>query len=155
MRDKLALQMTIVGSAGLEQERDAIKRDRLNALVLLEKRRMVGDAGGDVASVKNVSEADYPAALKEVYRRSDIKKPRNVVGLRKDLPVPEMEALLLATIAVNEDTVRELARRRGVVVREYLTSQTVPSSRLFLGAAKILSPDATQLPQVDLNLTSN
>jgi hypothetical protein len=155
MRDKPALQMTIVGSAGLEQERDAIKRDRLNALVLLEKRRMVGDAGGDVASVKTVSEADYPAALKEVYRRSDIKKPRNVVGLRKDLPVPEMEALLLATIAVNEDTVRELARRRGVVVREYLTSQTVPSSRLFLGAAKILSPDATQLPQVDLNLTSN
>jgi hypothetical protein len=42
-----------------------------------------------------------------------------------------------------------------VVVREHLASQTVPSSRLFLGAAKILSPDATQLPQVDLNLTSN
>lgn len=155
MLDKPALQMTIVGASGLEQERDAIKRERLNALVLLEKRRMVAETGGDVAQVKAVLEAEYPAALKEVYRRSDIKKPRNFVGLRKDLPVPEMEALLLASIPVNEDTVRELARRRGVVVREYLTAQKLPSSRLFLGAAKILPSDAVQKPQAELSLSSN
>jgi len=155
MLDKPGLQMTIIGSSGLEQEREAIKRDRLQAMVLLEKRRAISEKGGDVTQVKAVSEAEYPELLKEVYRRSDIKKPRNLVGLRKDLPVPEMEALLLASIAVNEDTVRELARRRGVVVREYLTTRQLPSSRMFLGAAKLLPQDAVQKPQAELSLSSN
>jgi len=155
MLDKPGLQMTIIGSSGLEQESEAIKRDRLQAMVLLEKRRAISEKGGDVTQVKTVSEAEYPELLKEVYRRSDIKKPRNLVGLRKDLPVPEMEALLLASIAVNEDTVRELARRRGVVVREYLTTRQLPSSRMFLGAAKLLPQDAVQKPQAELSLSSN
>ena len=155
MLDRPALQMTIVGSSGLEQEREAIKRERLSAMVLLEKRRAVSESGGDLTQVKAVSGAEYPELLKEVYRRSDIKKPRNLVGLRKDLPVPEMEALLLASITVNEDTVRELARRRGVVVREYLTTQQLPSSRMFLGAAKLLPQDAVQKPQAELSLTGN
>lgn len=155
MLDKPGLQMTIVGSSGLEQEREAIKRERLHAMVLLEKRRALSEKGGDVTQVKAVSDAEYPELLKEVYRRSDIKKPRNLVGLRKDLPVPEMEALLLASMAVNEDTVRELARRRGVVVREYLTTRQLPSSRMFLGAAKLLPQDAVQKPQAELSLSSN
>jgi hypothetical protein len=48
-----------------------------------------------------------------------------------------MEALLLARIVVDEDAMQQLAVRRGVVVRDYLATRELPSSRLFLGAPKV------------------
>jgi hypothetical protein len=72
-----------------------------------------------------------------VYRRSDITKPRNALGLTKDLTVPEMEALLLASIPVNEDAMRDLAVARGVAVKDQLALFKVPLDRLFLGAPTV------------------
>ena len=60
----------------------------------------------DVTAVPAVTPEEAPALLKEVYRRSNIKKPRNLVGLSKDLPAADMEGLLLQAIPVDEDTVR-------------------------------------------------
>ena len=37
-----------------------------------------------------VEEAEYPELLKKAYRDTDFKKPRNVIGMVKDIPVPEM-----------------------------------------------------------------
>ncbi len=44
--------------------------------------------------------------LRAVYRRADMPKPRNLVGMQKDLPAAEMEALLLASIPVSPDEMR-------------------------------------------------
>lgn len=74
--------------------------------------------------------------IKEVYRRSDFPKPRNIVGIAKELPVDEMQALLLANIVVTQDAMQELALQRGVAVKDYLTSKQLPVERLFLGSAK-------------------
>jgi hypothetical protein len=60
-----------------------------------------------------------------VYRRADIVKPKNVIGLAKDLPPAEMEALLLASITVADDAMQQLAVRRGVAVRDYLASRAI------------------------------
>ena len=60
-----------------------------------------------------------------------------MIGLAKDLPPAEMEALLLANIDVADDAMQQLAVRRGVAVRDYLaTREHRRSSRLFLGAPK-------------------
>ena len=98
---------------------------------------------------------EMPALLRAVYRRADIAKPRNLVGLTKDIEVPDMEALLLANITVNEEAVRELALQRGVVVRDYLASRQVSAERLFLGAAKTGGPAADAKPQAELNLATH
>ncbi len=153
--DKPALKTTVVGTASLEAERDAIKQDRLNTLMLAEKRRIAGVAGQDVAAVDHINEAEAPALLKEVYRRSDFKKPRNLIGLTKDLPTDEMRALLLQNMVVNEDTARELARTRGVVVREYMTAHQLPSERIFLGAEAIAPAAPTWKPHVELSIFSD
>ena len=63
--------------------------------------------------------------LKEVYRRADIVKPKNVVGLAKDLPPAEMEQVLLASMVVADDAMQQLAVRRGVAVRDYLATKDV------------------------------
>jgi stage V sporulation protein SpoVS len=123
LSDRTALTMTIVGTASLEAERDALKKDQLNASLLSEKRRRAVVAGQDAATVV----AEDPA---------------------------EMQALLLANISVNEDSVRALALARGVVVRDYLAARNVPTDRLFLGAAKTVAPSADWQPRADLTLNS-
>ena len=65
----------------------------------------------------------------------------------------EMEALLLANIVANEDTVRELALQRAVVVKDYLASRKLLPDRLFVGAAKIVSADAGWKPRAELSVT--
>ena len=230
MRDRPALRMTIVGLSSLDAERDGYKRQRLQQLTRIEKRRGLvvagasvpispalsaapastsltaagvassgllaesvpaanaepgaGDAASSVAaddaaasipaplpvgaSATTVSEAEYPVLLREVYKRADMPKPRNLVGLAKDIPVAEMESLLLANIEVVEDTMRELALRRASVVRDYLAARKVPLERLFMGASRSLpaeeartrSPDKSDVkatgwkPHVELQVSA-
>ena len=120
-----------------------------------EKRRQAIAGGASAQAEVTVSAAEYPALLKEVYRRADIVKPKNVIGLAKDLPPAEMEALLLASITVADDAMQQLAVRRGVAVRDYLASREIPVERLFLGAPKTASDDAAWTPRADLKLASN
>ena len=96
--------------------------------------------------------AEYPALLKEVYRRTDIPKPRNLVGLAKDLPQADMEALLLASIPVTPDAIRELAVARGVVVKDYLAGRQLPEDRMFLGAPLLGSEGEKWRPHAELKL---
>ncbi|HQY75807.1 MAG TPA: DUF748 domain-containing protein [Rhodoferax sp.] len=152
--DRPGLKVTVLGTASLEAEREALKRERLRGLLLAEKRRQAAVAGQDTVAVTAVTDAEYPTLLKEVYRRADITKPRNLVGFAKTLPAPEMEALLLASIGVNEDAMRELALSRGVAVRDYLAAKQLESERLFLGAAKTVPPQTDWRPRAELSLTS-
>jgi hypothetical protein len=92
--------------------------------------------------------------LRKVFRRGDFPKPRNLIGLTKDIPVPEMEALLLAHLDASESAMQALAVKRGVAVRDYLASLKLPPERLFLGAAKAVSPEAQWRPHAQLNLAT-
>jgi uncharacterized protein involved in outer membrane biogenesis len=150
--DKPSLKTTIVGTASLQAERDAIKLDRLNGLMLAEKRRIAGATGKDVAAVSSIADTEYAAILKEVYRRSDFKKPRNAIGMVKDLSADEMRAFLLENLKVSEDDVDELARARGVVVREYLTAHQLPSERIFLGEEDVAPTAPNWKPQAELSV---
>ncbi len=160
LQDRPNLKMTVVGQASLEVEREAFKKERLKALVAAEKRRSLVASGSgqslttsvtETAAVQ-VSEAEYPALLKEVYKRSDIPKPRNAIGLVKDIPAPEMEALLLASLPATESAMQELALARGVAVRDHLASQGLPTDRLFLGAAKAVTSADKWSPRAELSL---
>ncbi len=152
LAERPALQLTVVGTASLDAEREGYRRERLDQLLRAEKRRSLVAQGSTALSGVTVSAAEYPALLKEVYRRADITKPRNLVGLAKELPAAEMEKLLLADIAVTEDAMRELALRRSVAVKDYLAGRDLAPARLFLGAAKTVPPDAKWTPRAELNL---
>jgi hypothetical protein len=154
LMDRPVLHVTVVGMASLDAERDALKRERLKGLMLAEKRRRAAVSGQDAAAAAALTDAEYPALLKDVYRRADITKPRNIVGLAKDIPADQMEALLLASISVTEDSMRELALQRGVAVKDYLASRKLGAERLFLGAPKTVKPDADWKPRAEMSLTS-
>ncbi|MFZ2386403.1 MAG: DUF748 domain-containing protein [Polaromonas sp.] len=149
--ERPALRLTVVGTSSLEAEREGFKRERLDELVRAEKRRQMVKEGVKADEV-SVSPAEYPALLKEVYKRADLPKPRNMIGLIKDQPVPDMEKLLLASINVSDDAMRELAVHRGMAVKDYLASRDLPPDRLFLGAAKAVPPESKWTPRAELNL---
>jgi uncharacterized protein involved in outer membrane biogenesis len=132
--DKPALRLTLSGQADLESERDDWRRAQLREAVVAEKRRRIARDAQGTLPVLEVSPAEYPALLQSVYRRSPIPKPRNVLGLVKDMPLADMEALLLAAISVDEADMRGLAQARAQQVRETLLGLKVPAAQLFLGA---------------------
>jgi len=147
LTDRPALQLTVVGAGSLDAERDAFQREQLAKRVQAEKQRQ--QAGQGVASV---GADEYPALLKAVYTQSDMPKPRNLVGLLKDQPVGEMEKLLLSSMTVSAEDLRQLAFRRAQAIKDYLVSRDLSPARLFLGAPRAVPPDAKWTPHAELNL---
>ena len=64
----------------------------------------------------------------------------------------DMEELLMASVTVNEESIRQLAVQRGVVVRDYLLEQKLPAERLFLGAVSTKASGSDWKPGAELKL---
>lgn len=135
--EKPALKMTIVGTADLASEREAWQRAQLEARLLGERRKELLRAGADPNAPVALGADDRARLLKALYQQTEIPgKPRNALGLTKDVPPAQMEALLRQQIPATPETMRELAQQRGLVVRDALVAKGLPSERLFLGAPK-------------------
>lgn len=150
--DRPALKLTVVGQVNVLLEREGYRRQQLAHMMWAEKRRQAVLAGHKGTEVETVTAAEQPALLKAVYQRADLPKPRNLLGMAKDLPAPEMEALLLASVPVSDDLLQALAVERGVVVRDDLLARGVPVNRLFLGATKTLRNEGAWTPSAELLL---
>jgi hypothetical protein len=148
LADRPSLKITVTGTASLESEREGLQRERLQQRVLAEKRR------ANPADTAPVSPAEYPELLKEVYRRADIAKPRNLIGLAKDLSVAEMEALLLAHQQATPGMAAELAQNRGEAIRDYLLSQKLPAERVYVSAPKAGAVPDKWTPRAELSLST-
>ena len=59
------------------------------------------------------------------------------MGLLKDLPDAEMEAMLMKNVAVDDEAMRQLALSRAIAVRDALIAKGISSSRLFLAAPNL------------------
>ena len=160
--ERPALKMTVTGAADPASEREAFKRAALEARLLAEHRRALLRAGTPTAeadAVKSLDAATRAKVLRDVYRATDLPdKPRNALGFARDIPGPEMEALLLARGVVTAEAMRELALQRGLAVRDALVAKGLPSERLFLAAPKLRASgedDAAWTPRVQLALSVN
>jgi hypothetical protein len=156
-----ALQMTVVGMASLELERDAFKREQLQALLLAEQRReavLAGRApaqpGAGASEPVSLSSDESLALLSAVYRRAAMPKPLTAQGQLQPLPKDDMENLLLSYLPASEDQMRELAVQRGVAVRDYLAARQIPMARLFLGAVRTVPPETKWSPRAQLSLST-
>lgn len=154
LKERPALRLTVIGEAREAQDKEAWKQAELDRLLLAQKRRQVLREGKSAESVTELSAAEVPALTKALYSRADFAKPRNVIGMAKDLPTDQMRSLLLEQITVPDDAMRELALARGVAVRDYLAQQQLPLERLFLGAPKLDSDDQEWSPRAQLSLSA-
>lgn len=139
LADRPALQTTITGSADPQAEHDAWQREQVEAQLRTMARDDALHAGAPASAAASGSVALPPATrstlLKTLYKQTRIPdKPRNLVGLAKDLPDAEMEELLRRNVPVNDEAMRQEALARAVAVRDALVARGISSDRLFLAA---------------------
>lgn len=139
LADRPALKLEITGRADPSTDREGLRRAALERKVRALK---LGDLvkKGESVDPDSVAVApdEYPALLKRVYKDEKFPKPRNIIGLAKDLPVEEMEKLIVTNTQVSDDDVVALANQRAQAVKDWLLKKGgVAPERVFLLAARI------------------
>ncbi len=138
LADRPALKLEITGRTDPQTDREGLKRASIDRKVrALKLKDTVARGESAEARTITVTPQEYPALLKRVYKNEDFKKPRNMVGLQKDVPVEEMEKLMTENAKVSDDDLVVLGNRRAQAVKDWLTSTgQVPADRIFILAAK-------------------
>ncbi|UUX94299.1 DUF748 domain-containing protein [Aquabacterium sp. J223] len=138
LQDRPAVSLRIAGAVDVEAEREPLRRAVLEARLAEEQRRRGVQAAAGGGAAATPAGEERVRLLRALYRANPPPQaPRNALGGLSDLPPAELEAQVLARLAVDEDDLRELALQRGLVVREALVARGVASERLFLTAPRL------------------
>lgn len=154
--DRPALKLEIAGQADLVADSAGLKKLALEQKVRAQKLKNMAQLGQTADDTLKINAEEYPLLLKAAYKAEDFKKPRNMVGLVKDLPVAEMEALMLANIEIQPDDLRQLANRRAFAAKNaLLKGNKVEDARLFIvaGNNNKAATDKATPSRVDFNLS--
>lgn len=139
MRERPALKLEIAGGSDAELDREGLKRLAVERAVKAEKlkEQLKRNIEGASLDAVQVAAQEYPVYLQRAYKEAKFPKPRNLLGLQKELPPAEMEKLLLANSPVGEEDLRQLGLRRAEAVQSWLEEEgKVAMERLFLLPAK-------------------
>ena len=162
--DRPQLKLGIVAMADPVGEAEAMRRAAFEARLRDEQRRerargSLGSSEAGAAAAPPLSAEQRARLVRQVYEDTRLPdKPRNFIGMAKDIPVVEMEAMLLAAMPVDAAAGRALAQQRGRAVREALMAKGLGSERLFLGEPKLrtdAADNAGWVPQAQLTLSVN
>jgi hypothetical protein len=141
--ERPGLQLDITPRVDPQTDREGLRRHRFEQQVKAQKLKDLVKQGAAVKSVDEVKiePQEYEKYLRRAYKEAKFPKPRNVIGLLKDLPVEEMEKLMLTNTQVSDADLVALANERGQRVKDFLThSGEVPLERVFLIAPKLEAP---------------
>ncbi len=144
LHDRPSLKIDIEGHADMDKDREGMKQFLFNRKVKAQKLKDAAQQGSTTVNVDDVKiePAEYAKYLKLAYKDEKFPKPRNVVGMAKDLPAPEMEKLMLTNIEVKDDDLRMLASQRALAIKDLLLkSKLVEPERIFLVEPKTLQPE--------------
>jgi uncharacterized protein involved in outer membrane biogenesis len=141
LADRPALKLDAAGRAVPDVDRDGLKRVALDRAMRIQKQKALAGQGASAPAVDTltIDGPEHDKYLALVYRDADLPdKPRNAIGMAKDIPPAEMEALLLASYRTDDEQLRALANRRALVVKEWFVGPgAIASDRVFIVAAKL------------------
>ena len=157
LQERPALKLELAPRVDPEQDLAALKKAAFQRKVKAAKRDDLG--GGKAADVDEivVDPSEYAKYLTIAYGREKFSKPRNVIGIAKELPVPEMEALIQASINVGDEDLRNLALQRAERVKGFLLDKGhLPADRLQVATANTPSTESnTASPRGAVNAGAN
>ena len=141
LSDRPALKLDIAGRVLPDADRDGLKHVALDRAMRAQKQKALVAKGESAASLDalTIDATEYPTYLAAVYDDTKLPdKPRNVIGLAKDIPPAEMESMLLASYSVDDEALRALANRRAETVKEWFAGKGgIASERMFVVAPKL------------------
>jgi hypothetical protein len=144
LRDRPSLKMAIEGHADIEKDKEGLKQYLFQRKLKTQKLNEIVKKGSPPLPVDEVKieSTEYETYLKKAYKEEKFPKPKNVIGLAKDLPVPEMEKLMLTNIEVKDSDLRTLANQRAMKAKEaILKSGQIEPERIFINEPKSLTPE--------------
>uniref|UniRef100_Q47FN3 DUF748 domain-containing protein n=1 Tax=Dechloromonas aromatica (strain RCB) TaxID=159087 RepID=Q47FN3_DECAR len=152
--ERNSLKLEITGRADPEVDREGVKRVGIERAMKAEKLKDIKKAGeGKSLEDIEISPEEYKTYLTRAYKEAKFPKPRNVVGLQKELPVEEMEKLMLANLPASDEDIKALADRRAEAVQGWLVEQgKVPPERVFLLPSKVEHDDKGTGSRADFSL---
>ena len=156
--ERPSLKLEIAGYVDPANDSEALRTRRMKSMIVAQKVKDLSQKDDQPVSPESVqiSVAEYPIYLKKAYKNGKFSKPRNILGMAKDLPDAEMEKRLLASIQINDDDMRQLASLRARTIRDaILKSQKIEPERIFLIEPKSFLPehkDKLKNSRVDFSL---
>lgn len=141
--DRPRLHLRVAGYVEPEQDRQGLRDYRFERQLKVQKFRDLSEeeTAGDQIDAVAITPEEREKYLKKAYKAADFEKPKNLVGLAKDLPQEEMEKLMRENIIVTDEDLALLAQERSQAVVSYLTEQgKVEAPRIFLVRPKSLAP---------------
>lgn len=155
LTERSALKLEMTGRTDPEADREGIKRVAMERAMKLEKQKDSAKKSEEGDSLRDIDIApeEYQTYLTKAYKAAKFPKPRNMVGMQKDLPVEEMEKLMLANLPATDDDIHQLAKRRAENVQVWLVEQGMISpERLFLVPPKAGADEKAKGSRVDFSL---
>ncbi len=138
--ERPALKLDASGRSDPDKDREGLRRHRFDQQMKAQKLKDLVKKGSSAASVDEVKiePQEYETYLKRAYKEAKFPKPRNLIGIQKDLPNEEMEKLMLTNTAVTDDDLIQLANQRAQATKNFITrGDQVPVDRVFLLAPKL------------------
>ncbi|MCP5268889.1 MAG: DUF748 domain-containing protein [Zoogloeaceae bacterium] len=147
LADRPNLKIDLAGRIDPERDREGLKHALMERRVKAQRLEELVKQGTESGSLDSVviPAKDYPRYLERAYKAADFPKPRNMVGLTKDLPVEEMEKLMMANMKVDEEGLRDLANRRAHNVSQWLANEgKIDPQRIFTLKPNLSAKDGPQ-----------
>ncbi len=137
LTERPGLKLDVAGRVVPESDREGLKRAAVENQVKAQKVKELGKGTAAPEGIR-IEPGEYPKYLTAAYKDARFTKPRNAVGIARDLPVPEMEKLMLENAAASDDDLRQLGNRRAQAAKDWLVAKGgVPAERVFLVAPKV------------------
>jgi hypothetical protein len=144
LHDRPSLKLDIEGHVDLEKDKEGLIQYLFDKKIKAQKLNEIVKKGQPAVPVDDVKiePPEYEKYLKMAYKEEKFPKPRNILGMAKDLPAPEMEKLMLTHIEIKEGDLRTLASQRAMKVKDaILKSGQVEPERMFILEPKSLAPE--------------
>jgi hypothetical protein len=144
LSDRPSLKMDIEGHVDMEKDREKLIQVLFDRKVKAQKLNEIVKKGQPAVPVDDIQfePGEYEKYLKMAYKKEKLPKPRNILGIPKDIPAPEMEKLMITPIEVKEGDLRALASQRSMKVKDaILKSGQVEPERVFILEPKSLAPE--------------
>ncbi|MEI7970183.1 MAG: DUF748 domain-containing protein [Betaproteobacteria bacterium] len=140
-----ALTLEVTGHVDTAKDREALRMAVFQRKLKAQRFAELSRKGQAPASIDatTVDPDQYERILGKAYKAEKFPKPRNAIGLEKDLPRTEMEKLMQTNIVIGDDDLRQLAMSRSQTVKDALTGAgQIASERVFLLEPKTLAAQA-------------
>ena len=143
LNDRTSIKLDIEGYVDPEKDKEALRQIFFQRKLKAEKLKEMLKKGQQAVPVDEakIEPGEYEKFLKLAYKEEKFPKPKNILGMAKDIPAPEMEKLMLTYTEAKDEDLRLLANQRAMKVRDAIVkSGKVEGERVFIVAPKTLAP---------------